>query len=153
MWSQEIYQPIDLGHLCTLSVTLATVLTDIAMSFPGTGTLLNIATILIGSIIGIFVGERLREHTRSLITDVLGLVTMLGAASAIAPLFTGEFSAALPKGWSTMPILLALLIGGIIGSIFNLESKVENFGGFLKRKFKAREGSFVEGFLDASLHQ
>ena len=135
----------------TLSVTLAIMLASSAFNFPGLGTLINIATILIGTIIGIFVGERLKEDTRSLITDVLGLVTMLGAASAIAPLFTGRFAAELSKGWSTMPILLALLVGGIFGSIINLEGKVEDFGGFLKRKFRAREGSFVEGFLDASL--
>ena len=46
--------------------------------FPGIGTVLNIATILIGSVIGIFIGERLKDKTRILITDVLGMVTMLG---------------------------------------------------------------------------
>lgn len=119
--------------------------------FPGIGTILNIATILIGSVAGIFVGERLRERTRSLITDVLGLVTMLGASAAIIPLFKDQYLNAVPKGWSTMPILLALLTGGIIGSILDLEQRVEHFGEYLRKKFKSNEGTFVEGFLDASL--
>jgi len=119
--------------------------------FVGAGTALNIATILIGSTIGIFIGERLREKTRSLITDVLGLVTILGAASAIIPLFRDAYPNAMPKGWSTMPILIALIVGGVIGSALNLEERVEHLGEYLRRKFKAKEGSFVEGFLDSSL--
>ena len=47
--------------------------------------------------------------------------------------------------------LLALLVGGIVGSVLDLEDKVEKFGEYLRRKFKSKEGSFVEGFLDASL--
>lgn len=119
--------------------------------FPGIGTVLNIATILIGSVIGIFIGERLKDKTRSLITDVLGMVTMLGAAAAIIPLFKDQYTSMIPKGWSTMPVLIALLAGGIIGSALNLEERVEHFGEFLRKKFKSEEESFVEGFLDASL--
>lgn len=119
--------------------------------FPGIGTVLNIATILIGSLAGIFIGERLKDKTRSLITDILGMVTMLGAASAIIPLFKEQYISEIPKGWSTMPVLIALLLGGIIGSGLNLEARVEHLGEFLRKKFKSEEGSFVEGFLDASL--
>ena len=119
--------------------------------FPGIGTILNIASILIGSVAGIFIGERLRDKTRSLITDVLGLVTILGATAAIIPLFRDQYLIAVPKGWSTMPILLSLLSGGIIGSILDLEERVERFGEYLRKRFKSEEGTFVEGFLDASL--
>ena len=119
--------------------------------FPGIGTVLNIATIVIGSTLGIFIGERLKDKTRSLITDILGLVTMLGAASAIIPLFKSGYTSMIPKGWSTMPVLLSLLIGGIIGSALKLEDRVEELGEYLRKKFKSEEGSFVEGFLDASL--
>lgn len=119
--------------------------------FPGIGTLLNVLTILIGAAIGVFVGERLREHTRNLITDILGLVTLLGAAAAIIPLFQKGYLNAIPKGWSTMPILIAMLLGGIIGSALKLERRFEDLGEYLRRRFKSNEGTFVEGFLDASL--
>lgn len=119
--------------------------------FPGIGTVLNVGTILLGSVIGIFIGERLKDKTRSLITDVLGMVTMLGAAAAIIPLFKDQYTSMIPKGWATMPVLIALLVGGIVGSALNLEERVENFGEYLRKKFKSEEGSFVEGFLDASL--
>ena len=119
--------------------------------FPGIGTALNIATILIGSVIGIFIGERLKDKTRSLITDILGMVTMLGAASAIIPLFREHYLSAIPKGWSTMPVLIALLLGGIIGSALKLEDRVEHLGEYLRNRFNSKEGSFVEGFLNSSL--
>ncbi len=119
--------------------------------FPGIGTVLNVGTILLGSLIGIFIGERLKDKTRILITDVLGMVTMLGAAAAIIPLFKDQYTSMIPKGWATMPVLIALLVGGIVGSALNLEERVENFGEYLRKKFKSEEGSFVEGFLDASL--
>ena len=121
------------------------------MVFPGIGTLLNVSTILLGSLAGVFIGERLKEQSRILITDVLGLVTALGAASAILPLFKPQYLDAIPNGWSIMPILLSLLIGGVIGSALNLEERVEGFGTSLKRRFRAKENTFVEGFLDASL--
>lgn len=119
--------------------------------FPGIGTVLNIATILIGSLLGIFIGERLKEKTRSLITDVLGMVTLLGAASAIIPLFKEQYLSSIPKGWSTMPVLIALLVGGIVGSALKLEDRVEQLGEYLRKRFKSEEGSFVEGFLNSSL--
>ena len=119
--------------------------------FPGIGTVLNIATILLGSVIGIFIGERLKDKTRGLITDILGMVTLLGAASAIIPLFKDQYLSAIPKGWSTMPVLIALLLGGIIGSALKLEDRVEHLGEYLRKRFKSEEGSFVEGFLNSSL--
>ena len=119
--------------------------------FPGIGTVLNIATILVGSLLGVFIGERLKEKTRSLITDVLGMVTLLGAASAIIPLFKDQYLSSMPKGWSTMPVLIALLIGGIVGSALKLEDRVEHLGEYLRKRFKSEEGSFVEGFLNSSL--
>ena len=138
---QEIRNP---RHSRTLSVTLA-------YMFPGIGTVLNIATILIGSLAGIFIGERLKDKTRSLITDVLGMVTLLGAASAIIPLFKDQYLNSMPKGWSTMPVLIALLIGGIVGAALKLEDRVEHLGEYLRKRFKSEEGSFVEGFLNSSL--
>ena len=50
--------------------------------FTGIGTLTNAATVLLGSTIGVLVGHRISERTRSVVTDGLGLVTLLIAASS-----------------------------------------------------------------------
>jgi len=119
--------------------------------FPGVGTIFNVITIVLGAFIGIFVGEKLREKSRELITDALGLVTILGAAAAIIPLFNTQFTSKVPNGWSTMPILMALLFGGLIGSALKIEDRFEELGNFLRRRFRSKQNTFVEGFLSSSL--
>lgn len=51
--------------------------------FPGIGTAVNVATVLIGSSLGLLLGSRLPTRTRDTVTDALGLATLLiGALSA-----------------------------------------------------------------------
>jgi uncharacterized membrane protein YqgA involved in biofilm formation len=120
--------------------------------FPGVGTLINIATILIGSSIGILAGSRLSRKSQNLITDILGLITALGAASALSPLWSPIFKSTLPDGSPLLVILASMLIGGLIGSALDLESRLDALGENLRRRFKASSDSpFVEGFVSASL--
>jgi len=120
--------------------------------FVGFGTTVNIATIIGGASLGVFVGGRMSDRTRTLITQVLGLITILGSVSALMPMWSERYISALPKGWTLLAILASLLIGGLIGSALNLESKLDGVGEKLRRKFGAREeSSFVEGFVSASL--
>ena len=120
--------------------------------FTGSGTLINVLTIIGGASLGVLIGGRLPERMRALITDVLGLITILGAATALVPIASQRYIEALPKGWPLLAILASLLVGGVIGSAANLENKLEGFGHYLRVKFKADgQGTFVEGFLSSSL--
>ena len=118
----------------------------------GLGTLINVVGIVAGSTVGVLAGSRLAVKTRDLITDVLGLITILAAAGAVIPLFSSDFASSLPKGWTLLSILGSLLIGGLIGSALKLEDRLEMLGENLRRKFGAnKEGTFVEGFVSSSL--
>lgn len=120
--------------------------------FIGSGTLINVIAIIGGASLGVLIGGRIPERTRALITDVLGLITILGAGSALAYIASTRYIDSLPQGWPLLAILASLLIGGVIGSALNLEARLESFGQYLRRRFKAdREGTFVEGFLTSSL--
>jgi uncharacterized membrane protein YqgA involved in biofilm formation len=120
--------------------------------FPGAGTLINVITIVSGASLGVLVGNRMNSRTRTLLTDVLGLVTLLGAGSALIPLWSDRFIQALPKGWTLLVVLGSLLIGGLIGSALKLEDRLDKLGETLRIKFKASSDSpFVEGFVAASL--
>jgi hypothetical protein len=46
--------------------------------FPGLGTVINVATVVVGALLGMWVGHRLPERTRSVVTDCLGLTTHPG---------------------------------------------------------------------------
>ena len=120
--------------------------------FAGVGTVINVGAILIGAFLGILAGARITKKSQSLITDVLGLITALGAASALSPLWSPTFEAALPKSSALLVILASMLIGGLIGSALSLETRLDAFGENLRKRFKAsQESSFVEGFVTASL--
>ena len=118
----------------------------------GLGTLINIVAIISGSTVGVLAGSRLAVKTRDLITDILGLITILAAASAVIPMFSPDFSSSLPKGWTLLSILGSLLVGGLIGSALKLEDRLERLGENLRQRFGAnQEGTFVEGFVSSSL--
>ena len=120
--------------------------------FPGIGTLINVIAIIGGASLGIFVGHRLHSRTRTLLTDVLGLATLLGAASALIPFWSSRYVDSLPAGWPLLVVLGSLIFGGLIGSALRLEDRLDHLGENLRKKFKAsKESPFVEGFVTASL--
>ena len=122
------------------------------MMFPGIGTVINIVAIVGGATLGVLVGTRMKEQTRVLLTDVLGLVLILGAASAVLPLWSTRYVESVPQGWTLLIVLGSLLIGGLIGSLLKLENRLDGLGERLRIKFKASsESPFVEGFVAASL--
>ena len=92
------------------------------------------------------------SRTRILITEILGLITILSAVGAIAPLRTERYINSIPKGWTLLAILGSLLVGGLIGSALSLETRLDNLGEKLRIKFGAhQESTFIEGFVSASL--
>jgi uncharacterized membrane protein YqgA involved in biofilm formation len=123
-----------------------------SLSFIGAGTALNVIAILIGASVGIALGARLQASSQRLITDVLGLVTALGAVSALSPLWSQSFRDKFAEGLPLLVILLTMIIGGIIGGALNLETRLEHLGEFLRGKFRASKDSpFIEGFVSSSL--
>jgi uncharacterized membrane protein YqgA involved in biofilm formation len=119
----------------------------------GTGTAVNVCTVLVGSSVGVVAGNRLPSRTRDLVTDALGLVTLLIAGlSAVAvddPALAGSHA-------PLLIVLGALVIGGIVGSLLRLEQRVEGLGGWLQRRLSGGSDSterarFIEGFVTASL--
>ena len=122
----------------------------------GLGTILNVGTILVGSVLGVLLGHRLPERTRVTVTDALGLVTLVIAALNVVALNDPAFTAAVGNAAPLLIVLGALLIGGIAGSLLRVESRLEGVGRWLQRKLsRSSEGEsrsrFVEGFVDTSL--
>ena len=121
----------------------------------GLGTLINFVAIIIGAIIGTLLGDRLKKNTRNLVTDALGLVTMLIAGLSVFDVTKKELTLAVGSGIGVLIILGSLILGGLLGSYFKLEEKFETVGKKLKKSLRKRlrteNGNFVEGFVSASL--
>ena len=125
----------------------------------GGGTILNMVAILIGSGLGVLIGHRLPQRTRDTVTDALGLVTLVIGALSIVALTSATFSDSVGTAAPLLIVLGALLIGGIIGSLLQIELRLEQAGSWLQRKLIRKSSGdsddkrkrFVEGFVDASL--
>jgi uncharacterized membrane protein YqgA involved in biofilm formation len=108
----------------------------------GTGTIINVGTVLLGTAIGVLVGHRLPEGIQQRVLFGLGMVTLvLGIDGAL--------------DWEdTDPIIVmgAVLLGGITGEAMGIERRLGQLGDHLQRRF-AGEGhsSISEGFVTASL--
>jgi uncharacterized membrane protein YqgA involved in biofilm formation len=123
---------------------------------PGIGTLVNVATVLLGALIGVLLGNRLAVRTRDLVTDALGLTTLLIAGTSAAAVLDPDLSDAVGDSAPMLIVLGSLLVGGIIGSLLRLEERIESFGGWLQRRLSGETGSaerqrFIEGFVSSSL--
>ena len=127
---------------------------------PGAGTVVNAATVVVGSTIGVLAGHRLPERTRRVVTDGLGLVTLLIAGESASHVGDSALSDAVGKAAPMLVVLGAVLVGGIIGSLLRLEDRLEAFGGVLQRFAVRRFGSggghesrarFIQGFVTSSL--
>ena len=108
-----------------------------------TGTLLNIATVLIGGVIGSLFGARIPEQLKSTVISGMGLFT---AAMGVQMFLNTE---------NPLIVLGALLIGTLLGEWWRIEEGLHRLGEFLERKFSREEedgsNKFVRGFLTASL--
>ena len=108
-----------------------------------TGTLLNIATVLIGGVIGLLFGARIPDQLKSTVISGMGLFT---AAMGLQMFLNTE---------NPLIVLGALLIGTLLGEWWQIEEGLQNLGKFLEQRFskEGEDGSnrFVRGFLTASL--
>jgi uncharacterized protein len=122
----------------------------------GLGTLVNIVAIIVGTVIGVLVGNRLSEKTSRVVTDGLGLVVLVLGGLNVISLLDQEFVSAVGAGIPLLVVIGAILIGGIIGSALKIEQRLEQLGTSLQKRFASKgtkdsKEKFITGFVNASL--
>lgn len=125
----------------------------VQQAFVGVGTVVNVVAILIGSSLGLVLGGRLDERTRSTVTDALGLCTLVIAALSIVPITHAPINQAVGHGAAFVVIILAMLIGGLVGSALRVEDRINQLGEVARRHL-VRDGGdhrFVDGFVTSTL--
>ena len=103
-----------------------------------TGAIVNAAAIAVGAIVGMFGSKLMPERMKTTIISALALIT-IGIA---VPGLTGSKNPLIP--------ILSLIIGTIIGELLDIDTAVNRFGDFLRKKVGGH-GAFTEGFVTCSL--
>ena len=115
------------------------------------GTLINMAAIFIGGILGLLVGKAISKRFQDILYMVCGISTLfIGIGGVMQHMLTIEGSQLNTQG--TMMILASLTIGALIGEGINIEKRFEQFGEWLKRKTgNSGDPAFIDAFVTASL--
>jgi len=106
-----------------------------------TGTLLNLLTVLAGSLVGLVLGDQLPTRLRENVVAGVGLfVLVMGVKFAIDTA-------------SLLYLLGAIIIGGVIGSLWGIERRLNAFGESIQRRVAApgATSTVAEGFVTASI--
>ena len=108
-----------------------------------TGTLLNIATVIIGGVIGLIFGARIPDKLKATVIAGMGLFV---AAMGLQMFLKTE---------NPLIVLSSLLIGTLLGEWWRIEDGLHSLGKLLEQRFSRAENDesnkFVRGFLTASL--
>lgn len=124
--------------------------------FAGAGTVLNVTTVLAGATVGVGLRGRLPARTRDVVTDGLGLVTLLVAAENALSVRGPAAVSAVGGSAVVLIVLGSVVLGGIAGSLLRLGERLEGLGGWVQTRLSPAAGSaakarFVEGYVVSSL--
>lgn len=109
----------------------------------GLGTIVNMLTIVGGSLLGLLLRQGLPERWQTTIMHGIGLCVMLiGVQMAL-------------KTNNLMIVIVSMVLGAIVGELIDIDHKLVIFGDNLGQKFGTKgagsRNSFGEGFVTASL--
>ena len=106
------------------------------------GTLVNAAAVLVGSLLGVLFRKRIDERLEQVVYTGVGMITLVvGMSMAL-------------EGNRILFLALSVVIGGILGNLWNVEGGILSLGEFLKRRFAGNgedQKDFAYGFLNASV--
>ncbi|MCH2083724.1 MAG: DUF554 domain-containing protein, partial [Saprospiraceae bacterium] len=110
------------------------------MKFP-IGTFINMASVTIGSLIGLQLQQVFPADVQAIIFQAIGLATLL----------IGIFMATkLPDGYILI-LIFSLIIGGVTGELLDLQQGLQHLGDWVKNQFQVGDSQFTEGLITAFL--
>ena len=105
------------------------------------GTIVNTVTVILGSLIGLSLGNILPERLRDTVMKGLGMCTMFIG-------ITGMLG-----GKNALITIISIAVGAAAGELLDLDGRLNRFAARLEKKFQKSGGktSLAEGFVTASL--
>ena len=110
---------------------------EILISFSG--VIVNTITVLIGSGVGLLLKKGIPEKLNKAVMTAIGLCTIAIGVTGIM------------KGQNQLVMILSMVFGTIVGTLIDIDKRLESLGDKLAKKRKAQENTFSQGFVTASL--
>ena len=116
----------------------------------GLGTIVNVAGVIIGSLIGLLMRGGISKRFQDIFMHALGLSSMfIGVAGTVKGLL--YISGGALETRNSMLMIISMVAGAAVGEAINIENLLEQMGNSLKEKLKADSSKFTEGFVTVSL--
>ena len=118
----------------------------------GIGTIINVATILVGGMAGLVFKRYLPKRITGTVMQGVGLAVVIigisGALSAAYIIVDGRVYSE-----HILLMIISLAVGALIGELVRIESRLDSLAGFCEKRFtKLGDGStFTQGFVTATL--
>lgn len=123
-------------------------------SMPGLGTIVNVAAVIIGGILGMLFGKKIKSEVRDSLMKTAGIaVIFIGTSGALSGLLqVSKNSDGTLTTYGALMMIISLIVGTLIGELIKIEKRLDRFGEWLKKKVNATEdGGFVGAFVNTSL--
>lgn len=117
----------------------------------GLGTIINVAAIVAGGIVGLIGGKWLSERCQETLIRSMGICVMVvGLAGALEQMLTVEGGKLTSGG--TMMLVISMALGGLFGEILDLDKRMEGFGRWLREKSgNGKDHQFLDAFITATM--
>jgi len=103
------------------------------------GTIVNVAAIIAGALLGSFLKSGLRANIKTVIMQGVSLtVILIGLSMAM-------------ETENVLVVTLSIVCGGILGELLRIEDLLDKFGRKLEECFSTGDGTFTRGFVTGSL--
>lgn len=103
------------------------------------GTFINMATVVLGSLIGLRLKQAFPERFRQIIFQAIGLGTLLVGIQMALDI------------QDPLSFIIAMLLGGVVGEGLRLEKILQNWGKWLKNRLRIGDARFSDGLITAFL--
>ena len=104
-------------------------------------TFINMTTVVIGSLIGLWLNDVFPENIKAIIFQAIGLGTLVIGVS---------MSLKIPEGYLLI-FIFSLILGGIFGELMGLDAILANLGDTLKNSLNIGDAKFTDGLVTAFL--
>ena len=117
---------------------------------PGLGTIINVALLVAGGLLGLAGGRFITPRIQDTLMKASGLcVLFIGLGGTMQKMLIIDGKALATTG--TTMLIVSFALGSLIGEAINLEAAIENLGEWLKRK-TGSEGDNESPTLLSRLH-